>query len=61
MADDYPRFHPVRVGRYIGDYTGRFLCWSIADRTQANRTNGEKYDSYEQAKQRAEELEARNR
>lgn len=31
------RFHPVRINRYIGDYTGRYLCWAIADREQANR------------------------
>lgn len=43
------RFHPVRIGRYIGDYTGKHLCWSIADAEQANRTNGQKFDTYEQA------------
>lgn len=53
------RFYPVRIGRYIGDYTGRFLCWSIADHEQANRTNGEKYDTYEQARVRADELNKR--
>ena len=55
----YLRYHPVVIGRYIGDYTNRFTCWSIADHEHANRTNGEKYDTYEQAKTRAEELNAR--
>lgn len=50
------RYRPVTIDRYIGDYTGRFTCWSIADSTQANRTNGEKFDTYEQAKARADEL-----
>ena len=52
------RFHPVVVGRYIGDYSGRFTCWSVVDHERANRTNGEKYDTYEQAKTRANELNA---
>lgn len=50
------RFRPVTVGRYLGDYTTRFTCWSIADSQLANRTNGEKFDTYELAKQRADKL-----
>jgi hypothetical protein len=50
------RYNPVVIGRYIGDYTGRFTCWSIADRDSANRTNGEKFDTYDQAKARADVL-----
>lgn len=50
------RFRPVVVGRYIGDYTGRFECWAIADSTQANRVSGDRYDTYEQAKTRADEM-----
>jgi hypothetical protein len=44
------RYHPVVIGRIIGIYDGRFQCWSIADHEHANRTTGEKYDTYEQAK-----------
>lgn len=52
------RYRPVVVGRHIGDCTGKHQCWSIADSTQANRTNGEKYDTYTQAKERADKLNA---
>lgn len=54
------RYRPVVIGRYIGDYTDRFTCWSIADSTMANRTNGEKYNTYEQAKVRADQLNKGN-
>jgi hypothetical protein len=50
------RFYPVVIGRYLGDYTGRFTCWSIADHQYANRTTGEKFDTREQAQQRADAL-----
>jgi hypothetical protein len=50
------RYHPVIIGRYLGDYTNRFTCWSIADHEQANRTIGEKFDTLEQAQTRANEL-----
>ena len=52
------RYRPVVIGRYLGDCTNRpcSTCWSIADSTRANRANGEKFDTYEQAKVRAERL-----
>lgn len=50
------RYRPVVIDRYLGDYTGLFTCFSIADSTHANRTNGERFNTYEQAKVRADEL-----
>lgn len=60
MAKPIERYRPVVIGRYLGDYTGKHECWSIADSTMANRTNGEKFDTYAQAKARADELNKGN-
>lgn len=52
-----PRFVPVRVDKYLGDYTGRYLAWAIADRQHANRTVSRKYDSYTECAEAARRME----
>ena len=53
------RFHPVRVGRYLGDYSGRFLVWAIADRERANRVcTGDRFDAYQDARAAADRMNA---
>lgn len=57
------RFRPVQIGRHIGDYSARpaSLCWSIADAERANRTNGQKFDTYQQALDAAAKLNLADR
>lgn len=52
------RYVVVRVDKYLGDYTGRYLAWSVADRLQANRCVTDKYDSQAVAQTEADRLEA---
>ncbi len=54
---DYPRYHPVVIGRVIGVYDGRFQCWAIADSQHANRIHdNRKFDNYETAKRAADDM-----
>ena len=46
------RYHSVQISRFIGEYTGRFLCWAIADHDNANRiATSERFDTIEEAQQ----------
>jgi hypothetical protein len=53
-----PRYRPVVISRYIGMYGKNDpTCWAIADREHANRiATSDKFDTYEQAQRKAEEM-----
>lgn len=58
MTEAQWRYVVVRVDKYLGDYTGRYLAWSVADRQQANRCVTGKYDGQQDAQAEADRLEA---
>ena len=57
MDNTNRRFVPVRVNTYIGDYTGRFLSWAVADRNKANSIVSEKFLTRPAAQHEADYLE----
>lgn len=57
MSTTEHRYVVVRVDKYLGDCTGRYLAWSVADRQLANRCVTGKYDSQQDAQAEADRLE----